>query len=248
MIRGLRVKKTIYALHRWLGVISIVFLINFSATGILLNHAEHLSLYESYISFEPLLEWYQDEAAIDVVFFQSGDDTALQVGERLFINLEEVYTSLDSLIGFISVDTGTPEYYLASHQEIIILNQERDLIERLPASFIGLTGIDGISIQGADLIIRDRDMLRDIEGRMANQDVNEVIIWSAPSEPLEADLEGIDAVTGLRVSWFDVLSDLHTGRVFLGLGIIIQDLFAIALIILSLLGLYIFIVRNRRLS
>ncbi len=113
----------------------------------------------------------------------------------------------------------------------------------MPVSFFGIDRIDAIGILDDALLVSDQKFY-DLDGQLL-MDVNlDEIRYAADSTEARQDIYSAQA--GASISRFNFISDLHSGRILAKFGVLIQDLFAVFLIILSVLGGYLFFLRYSR--
>jgi hypothetical protein len=163
-----KIKKTAYIFHRWIGVISLIFILNFAITGILLNHATDLGLYEKNYSGPLVRLLYQNEIST-FRSFEFGESYLDVLSDKVFLNNNELNFNLIEPAGFINLYE-QELYVFASDEIIFILDYEFNLIERLPVSFFGIDRIDAIGILDDALLVSDQKVY-DLDGQLL-MDVN----------------------------------------------------------------------------
>jgi hypothetical protein len=236
-----KIKKTAYIFHRWIGVVSLIFILNFAITGILLNHATDLGLYEKNYSGPLVRLLYQTEIST-FRSFEFGESYLDVLSDKVFLNNNELNLNLTEPVGFINLYE-QELYVFASNEIIFILDYKFNLIERLPVSFFGIDRIDAIGILDDAILVSDQTVY-DLDGQLL-MDVNLDEIRFA-TDSTEARQDIYSAQAGASISRFNFISDLHSGRILAKFGVLIQDLFAVFLIILSVLGGYLFFLRYAR--
>lgn len=232
-------KRTILALHRWLGLASALFLLSLSITGLALNHTEFLKLDQIQIKSSFILDRYGMSGDSEIEAYRiHQSDTLAHLDGQLFYNNEPLIAGSRPL-GIIS---GDPISVVATDTQLIYLTTAGELIEivdssRLPYSI--LTAI-GITIDGSPVLISadgnwtpDADWI-EFEPYQSAYDV-------APLQTIALSVEGtdalLDAFQGGGVSLYRVLLDLHSGRLFGWGGRTAMDISAIAIIILITSGI-----------
>ena len=236
-----KIKKMAYIFHRWIGLISLIFILNFAITGILLNHATGLRLYEKNYS-GPLVKLLYPNGTSAFRSFEFGESYLDVLSDKVFLNNNDLNLNLTAPVGFINLFE-QELYIFASDEIIFILDYEFNLIERLPVSFFGIDRIDALGVLDDALIVSNQ-VAYDLNGQvLMDVDLDE-IRFAIDSTEVRQDL--YSAQTGASISRFNFISDLHSGRILAKFGVLIQDLFAVFLIILSVLGGYLFYSRYSR--
>lgn len=233
--------------HRKLGVLSVLFVIMLSITGILINHSHTLSLDNKKVTFAWLLENYGISAPSSITVFQTdpliaSSDNLIWIKDFPPIEADQTISAIISFNEFYIAITPS-QLYLISQQGKLLEKQDSTL--GLPQN-IEKIGQDGhLWLKTANgYFTTDRDLiewtkaspLRTIpwvEPRLTSQATNEIERISLKSR-------------SEHLTWERVLLDIHSGRFFGPLGPWFMDLVAIALIIMSLTGLYLWQTTKKR--
>ena len=233
-------------LHRSLGTGTALFIIFMVLSGLAINHSNGLGLDQRHVSQPFVLDWYGLGEPEHISSFALGNDWLSFAGSQLYLNGKSV-PGLSNGVGAVS---SHGMLIAAGSEELLLLDGGGRLIERLPwgppgagpIESIGLLA-DGVVVKsGGQLWLADADLLnwQRAENTIANP------VW-ALSEPAPKALQ--QAITqqyrGDGLSLERVLLDLHSGRFFGPVGILVYDLLALAVAFLAISGL-IFWVRGRR--
>ena len=245
--------------HRRLGFAAALLVINLSITGILLNHYEALGLHQSYITSEWILDAYnvhspkesncmkvsepeQSKAKTDEV-------SVCQVGELIFLNQTFWRKSEAKLIGAhpfnngIAIITEHFVYYLTKDLHLIDEYNLQESFENIPLASLVIANQIALH-HNAGISIFDSDM--EVWEQVSESELDQAVDLVKPVffEPTA------DLLTELKVSYrhnqithLTFIQDLHSGRIFGGLMILLTDLTAVVLIILVISG---FIAWQRR--
>ena len=195
-----------------------MFILFLSLSGMALNHTEDLQLDSRYIGWSWLLDAYGME--------EPGPYTGM--------------VSLESMV--IVADDYRIHLLLASGE----LVETIDLAATLPGAIerIGRVG-DYAVIQSGQMLFRSDEEVTRFEYWDAQRQSE--VSWSAEVLPATEGLEALDAAwRGPGLTAERLLLDLHSGRVLGRTGPWLLDAIAVFLILLSLSGLILSRVRNRR--
>ena len=231
--------------HRTVGFIATIFILVLVVSGLVLNHAGDLKLDRIYIGNEMILDWYGIAPQRLPVSYQAGSHRVTQIDNRLYLDVDEIQGNPEVLRGVVSSGQFMA---LAFSSSIYLITGQGDLIEKitreqgLPADLhaIGL-GRDGeILIQSGHTVL-----CSDMDLQTWRQCRNGGVYWSA-SDRLPGDLEKtlIRKYRGKGLSLEKLLVDLHSGRIFGGVGVYLIDVSAIIFIILAMSGWWLWLKRR----
>lgn len=247
MARNKLQNSLVRRLHRSLGAGTAVFIIFMVLSGLTINHSNGLGLDQRNVSQPFVLNWYGLGEPENIRSFALGNDWLSFAGSQVYLNGNSI-SGISNGVGAISSHN---MLIAAGSAELLLLDPDGTLIERLPwgppgtgpIESIGLLA-DGIVVvkSASQLWLADVDLLnwKRAEGINLNP------AW-AFSEPAPDALR--EAITrhyrGDSLSLERVLLDLHSGRIFGSIGILVYDLLALAVAFLAISGL-IFWLRGRR--
>jgi len=233
--------------HRFFGTGSSIFVLLLVLTGLALNHSPSLGLDHRHVSNSYLLSWYGLGQPKDVRSFAVGDDWLSFAGSQVYLN-DQVIASVSEGVGAVS---NGELLIVASNRELLLFDLTGSLVERQPWDRPGATAIDAIgSLASGAVVLRaggmlwltDQDMLR--WHRLERP--HEIAVWSqAGTTPGDLQVAISEQYRGDGPSLERLLLDLHSGRIFGPIGVIIYDLFALALGFLAISGLILWL-RSRR--
>ncbi len=234
-------------LHRSIGAGAAIFVFFMVLSGLLINHSNGLGLDQRHVSQPFLLGWYGLGKPDNIRSYAVGDNWLSFAGSQLYLNDKSVATISDGA-GAVSVGE---ILIAASSDELLLLDQKGNLVERILWSPIAMAPIDSIGLNAnATVTVKSSGQLWLADTDLLNwQRVGETTVtpqWST-SEPAPETLQ--QAITrvyrGKGLSLERVLLDLHSGRIFGNIGTIIYDLLAISIGFLSISGLVLWF-RGRR--
>lgn len=225
--------------HRSLGAGALVFIIFMVVTGIIINHSHSLGLDRRHLSASYLLEWYGLAGPEQIASYELGEDWLSIAGSQIFLN--------DVPVSEISNAVGAAIYgellIIAASDELLLLDKSGQLIERqawqnygtAPIESIGLLPDGGVVLKsGQDNWQADADFIS-WNPAVNNPDEPQ---WSTSSPAPENLGQAIRRqYHGEGPSLERVLLDLHSGRFFGPVGVLIYDLLALSLGFLAISGL-----------
>ena len=247
MVRKKSQNSLVRRLHRSLGAGTAVFIIFMVLSGLAINHSNGLGLDQSHVSQSLVLDWYGLEKPENIRSFALGNDWLSFAGSQLYLNGNSV-SGISNGVGAVS---SHDMLIAAGSEELLLLGRDGILIERLPWGPPGAGPIESIGqLADGSVVVQSADQLWLADAELLNwqqpKDTNIDPIW-AFSEPAPDVLR--EAITrqyrGEGLSLERVLLDLHSGRIFGSVGVLVYDLLALAVGFLAISGL-IFWLRGRR--
>ena len=225
--------------HRSLGILTVLFLLAFATTGLLLQHASALGLDRRHVSWPVVLALY-GLAPSPPVSFRIGERWVSQAGSFLYFEDAPVpQLRLSELRGAAENSAGI---WAAGNDKLWLLSARGEVLEDLsfgsglPDIARGLgTGQDGgIIIRGlyGNWVSRSGDDWQPYAGTPA---------WTVPRPAVY-----VPAVMQRRItahaashllSWERLLQDLHSGRLFGAPGVFLADFASLLLLLLAFTGL-----------
>ena len=241
---------TAFLWHRRIGLFAIVLVIILAITGIMLNHTEKLKLDETFISTSWLLNWYGIEPKDSPVSYQvtnSGTTHIISAWQnQLFFDDIAITDLKQSIHGAIAAEQF---FVIALENEIILLSFEGEFIERVSTS-ISFSNIQRLGMKYKRPVIETSEPLYYMaDEHILDWDViiNEDIEWTKKYDLTTNEYEQLlIAYRGSGLKLERVILDLHSGRIFGQYGVYVMDAAAIALLWLSLSGLWVWNSRRRK--
>ncbi|MDX2479269.1 MAG: PepSY-associated TM helix domain-containing protein [Desulfuromusa sp.] len=247
MARKKRTASTMRRLHRSIGAGAAIFVFFMVLTGLVINHSNGLGLDQRHVSQPFLLGWYGLGKPENIQSYAVGDDWLSFAGSQLYLNDKPVATISD---GAGAVPLG--ELLIAAgSDELLLLDQQGNLVERIPWSPIGTASIDSIGLNAnAAVTVKSSGQLWLADSDLLNWQrtgkINGLVQWSKSEPAPETMQQAITRVyRGKGLSLERVLLDLHSGRIFGTAGVLVYDLLALGLGFLSISGLVLWF-RSRR--
>jgi hypothetical protein len=230
--------STMRRLHRTFGAGAALFIILMVLSGIAINHSGGLGLDKRHLSQPFLLSWYGLDGPEQIHSFAVGNDWLSFAGSQLYLNDMPVETISNGVGAVVIGDL----LVAAGSDELLLLNQAGQLIERSPWGPPGADVIESIGVfaDGA-VVVQSASQLWVTDAELLNwqpaEKTNIATRWSSP-EPVPLNLH--EAITqqyrGNGPSLERVLLDVHSGRIFGSIGILVYDLLALAVGFLAISG------------
>ena len=234
-------------LHRSLGAGAAVFVIFMVLSGLAINHSNDLGLDQRHVSQPFLLGWYGLDGPDQIRSFSAGSDWVSFAGSQLYFNDNAILTVTNG----VGVVSSGDMLIVAGSDELLLLDPNGRLIERIPWSPIGEGPIGSIGLLAdGSVTIKSQHQLWLADAQLLGWQQAEaatiIPIWSSPGSAPETFQQAIThQYRGDGLSLERVLLDFHSGRIFGFLGVVIYDLLALAVGFLAISGL-IFWLRGRR--
>jgi len=233
-----KVLRSSYRWHRFIGVIISLPVLLVSITGIALNHSDSLGLNRTQVSNSTVLNQYGMVPDQPIASFEDSGVWASMLGKQIFLNGERVSSSSGKLIGFQSDHN---IYHLLTSKELLLISAKEQLLidklgsETLPPAATGITKKDGAVFvsnpEGVFQLSKGKD-------RFAPAKAFPFPTREQTSLPEEFKDKILKNYRGEGISLWRVVLDIHSGAFFGRLGVFLADLTALALIVLTLTGLY----------
>jgi len=234
-------------LHRSLGVSAAVFILFMVMSGVAINHSHDLGLDQRHVSQSSLLNWYGFGEPEDIRSFAVADGWLSFAGSQLYLNDDHVAT-ISNGVGAVS---NADMLVAAGSEELLLLNFDGSLIERLPweardagpIQAIGLHETTTVAVISANgMWLADEQLL----GWQQAGDISKVTAWATEVTPSQGLRKAITSqYRGEGLSLERLLLDAHSGRFFGPVGVIVYDLLAIAVGLMAISGLVLWL-RGRR--
>lgn len=241
-----KAKRVVTAIHKWIGLGSALLVIVISGTGLLLNHGPELKLDETPADAPWLLNWYGLNPEGEPRAFVADGHWMVEWDGEFFFDGESAGS--EGRLAGAGMLKG--EFVAVFDETGLIFDDSGQLLEKLDS--LGVAGVEGhpamrAGVAGDELVIEVSSgvwvlpNLRDV-APLGDREV----AWFEPAElPADARVEVELAYRGEGLPLSRVILDLHSGRIFGRLGVLLWDLAAIAFLVLAGTGLWLGL-RKRR--
>lgn len=236
-------RRTVLSWHKWLGLGSSLFVIVISVTGFALNHSTGLELDRRMMSADWLMRWYGIAPQGEPTAFQAGSHWVIEWDGQLFFD----DTHLGDLEELAGAGILGEEFVVAGSGKVLVVDGEGGLLEELGEVSLPPGRIRKIGQTEGGLAVETT------EGEFVLKNWFEIaelgrqpVTWFEAAEaPPKALEEANRAYRGEGLPAYRVLLDVHSGRFFGSVGVIIYDVAAILFVILAGTGIWLG-VRKRR--
>jgi hypothetical protein len=235
----MRIRKALRKIHRWVGLLSALWLLQLAITGLLLQHADDFKLTQSYVSSPTVLKWF-------------GYGTRQQIWD---LDQQVIY-QVDEVVGFsaVQVKIAAPligaalwqdQWLVATADTLYGFNQQGETVLQLD-DFDGVpTPISALSAEKDSLHIQVNDqwfsMLPSGEFQATTQTINQP---SQARSMTTAEQQQFFAVALQdKLSYDKVLHGIHAG---IQGSKWLNSLSALALLFLCFSGIYLFFKQPKR--
>ncbi len=234
-------------LHRIFGAGTAVFVIFMVLSGLVIKHSNRLGLSQRRVSQTYLLSWYGLGKPEHIRSFAVEGDWLSFAGSQLYLNDKPVST-ISNGVGAVSSKN---MLIAAGSEELLLLDRDGQLIERLPWPPTGAGPIESIGLlEGGIVTVKSASQLwladAELLGWQRSEDTTASPRWSiseSAPETLRATITQQYRGDGLSLE--KLLLDLHSGRIFGPMGVLVYDLLALIVGFLAISGLVLWL-RGRR--
>ncbi len=129
-------------LHRSFGAGAAIFVFFMVLSGLVINHSNGLGLDQRHVSQPFLLGWYGLGKPENIQSYAVGDDWLSFAGSQLYLNDKSVATISDGVGAVSSGDL----LIAAGSDELLLLDHDGNLVERIPWSSIATAPIESIGL------------------------------------------------------------------------------------------------------
>ena len=247
MARKKNQASTTRRLHRSFGAGAAVFIIFMVLSGLAINHSNGLGLDQQRVSQNFLLSWYGLDGPDQIHSFEVGNDWISFAGSQLYLN----GNSISAVTNGVGAVAGEDMLIAAGSEELLLLGHDGTLIERIPWGQPGTGSVESIGqLENGLVVIKSNNRLWSADADLLNwQRVKDTITSPAWSHAEPAPEALSQAVTqqyrGGGPSLEQLLLDLHSGRIFGPIGVLVYDLLALTIGFLAISGLVLWL-RGRR--
>ncbi len=233
--------------HRRIGVALALFVINLVFTGIAINHSNGWALNERHVDQDWLLALYGISAA-EQRSFPLGEHYLSQAGDSgLYLDEQPLLSCDGALLGAAVVGD---ELYALCEARLLVFSADGQLLDDIGSAYGLPAALQALAEKNGRLYLRDAQRVyqyQPLSFEFSLADEPPALSWSQVAPPpaaLDAFLQ--QRHRGKGPSWERVLLDLHSGRLFGDLGVLVVDIAAIALLLIALSGVWVWVTKPGR--
>lgn len=232
--------------HRWIGLVSALFVILLATTGLLLNHTSSLQLDNKFLSSNSSKLFYGIQFS-EPLAYEAGSQRFVQTDDgQLFLNQGLIGECQGALVGAVVLQQ---QMFIACERELLEVTPAAEVVERIGPAFGLPLPIDSIGSCGEQLCWKNNERIlsMDVESLGWQDIVKAEAIWSKPVvlNPEDARLY-LEQQDQRSISWERWFLDLHSGRLGGNIGVILVDLMALLFVVSAFSGIVIWTLGNRR--
>lgn len=240
--------RSLYSWHRWLGVVSALFVIWLAVTGIALEHGSLLELDRRQATSGWLHRHYGIQINVPAQALELDENWLSHVDGRLYLN-EHMIDHAPPPVGLARLGM---LWAVATRESLWLLNDDAEVLEELhgldlPGRITALAN----SSNGLLLVTERGSYIADPldpswpDWVASERALNPPYTLKPLPHALRSQLHA--NALGRALNWERVLLDAHSGRLFGQSGVWLMDAMAVAFIVLSVSGLWLWLrYRNAR--
>ena len=124
-----------------MGIVSALFVILLSFSGLILHHSPALNLDNQFISSSRLLSWYEIEVPPVKIQYRAGQHGVQLIAESIYFDSDRLPGNFPDLKGLVATEFG---FVAATSYQLLLLTDAGELIEVLGRVHLVPTGISRI--------------------------------------------------------------------------------------------------------
>lgn len=226
-------------LHRTLGASVAVFVLFMALSGLAINHSQNLELDQKHVSEPFLLGWYGIGSPGQIRSYTAGGNWLSFADSRVYFNGKFISTLPNGVGAVFNGDL----LVAAGSDELLLVDHEGQLVERMPWDQPDAGPIESIgSLENGEVLIRSGTNQWMADAQMLQwtplDPASVAAKWSeSAGEPEEIRQAVIQQYRGTGLSLERLLLDLHSGRIFGPVGVLVYDLLALIVGFLAISGI-----------
>ena len=266
--RAAKLKRILLSWHKRLGIVSAVFVLLLSVTGILLNHTS--ALHFGRVPAPKIVLGFYVVKTPHVTGALVAKEWFLHANGSLYLNNPVFSPCSQHLVGAVELNNFN---IIACSEELLLLTDKGELVERISAPLgshskqnakqnakqnleaASDTDHRAIAVCSSKLCLQTRDDnvysfdLDDFDVQRIPKDEQSQILWSNLVEVPPAIVKSwAQEHIGREITWERLILDLHAGRFFGAVGPWFMDFIALVFIILAATGTYLWSRKDRKIQ
>lgn len=237
--------RSLFLWHRYMGLVAAGFVVIIAITGIMLNHTTELELDQRLLASDLLLDAYGIPQQQPITAYRAADHWVIGINNTVYFN----HTALPDTTGRLLGATDMQDMVaIAISDALLLVTNEGQLVERIrPADGLPCTP-HALAKHTHTLILQCSDQSAYYSDDLLTWSPHKgQAHWSQPAQPPQALATEIqrDARSQL-LNLERAILDLHSGRLFGPIGVIIYDLAAVLMLLLAGSGVLHWAKRKRK--
>lgn len=240
--------------HRRLGIVSCLFILLLVVTGVAINHSQALQLNQSPVQQAWLLDYYGIATPQHIAQFGSEAQPLFITDNRLWLGREPILEAQSQLISAVFL----PNLLIAIDNNQLYLFDSQGHLQETQNSSTGLPkGLEALAVESLPLDAAHTETINRVWLKTTSgyYRADESLIdwipeqplaplrWVISADPVDADM--IQYARSANLNWERVMLDLHSGRLFGAYAVWLWDIFGLALLLVSLSGLWLWIKQTK---
>lgn len=229
----MRLRKLLRKIHRWVGLLSALWLLQLATTGLLLQHADTLKLTSSFVKSPTILQWFDyghRQQAWDVA-----GEVVYQIDDEVKIN-EAIINIAEPLVGAVKLNK---QWVLATSNQLRWINPKGEIINQID-DFDGVpTPIEQVVIDLQTVFLQSGGVWYQVLTDLTFEpSISPTTIKNQPRALLATEKENLfRELLGQKLSYDKVIHGIHSG---IKSSSWLNTLSALALLYLCFSGIYLF--------
>ncbi len=233
----MRVRKLFRKFHRWIGIFASLWLLMLASTGLLLQHSHDWKLGKKFVQSPFVLESYG--IGKQFVSFSQDKHQLIQLDMQI---IQDNQTSVKLTAPLKSAIFHNSHWIVATAKQVLWLNHEGQIIQTMDELDGITTPIQSLGIKNQQIYINSHDQIFSLDSLEPVSISAQAIQWSKGIDDAKLKALALNNFHTNYLSYEQVIFDIHAAITTPGF---LNDLAAIALILLSLSGILLFFKKKK---
>lgn len=233
----MRTRKLFRKFHRWIGIFASLWLLILASTGLLLQHSHDWKLDKKFIQSPFVLESYG--IGKQFIFFNQGQHQLIQLDHQI---IQDKQISIKLTTPLKSAIFNNSHWIVATEKQILWLNQQGQIVQTIDELDGLAIPIESMGIKNQQIYINSNDQIFNLNSLKPATVPATEIQWSKGINDAKLKLLTLNNFHVDYLSYQQVIFDIHAAITTPSL---LNDLAAIALILLSLSGILLFFKKKK---
>ncbi len=224
--------------HRRIGIMTSLFVVIISITGIALNHAVFFNLEGNKINSRWILKLYNLTPETTLISYNLNPDWVSQLDESIYIN-GNLIGEFNKIIG-VTYNSDSTLIIVATKNSLILLTPSGEILEEINKSLLPPGEITSLGLHRNKVILLTKNGFYEYDDNFiafSHTDIKQLNLVKQARTPSHINklIEKSYQEQGITLHRF--ILDLHSGKIFGKMGPVASDLIALGLIYLVFSGL-----------
>ncbi|OUS25475.1 hypothetical protein A9Q99_21370 [Gammaproteobacteria bacterium 45_16_T64] len=227
--------RFIMLLHRRVGLSISLLLLFITVSGVLINHSQELGWHKKLIYSHWVGEVYGMQSPLIESGFKIENSWVYQVGGMLYRDLEKIGGCSGALLSAVKYKN---TYAAICENEFMIFDDNLEIID----SYIDIPNDADSLLATKNAILLNARLTQyrwdDIRGFVEPMEIRRRVLSNSMTLPYSIKSKYLEITPVDNLTWEKVLVDLHSGRIFGAVGVMVVDVVGVLLCVLALTGVY----------